>query len=133
MDLGYDDLYEAIRCIFFFGTPHQGLRTVDMVGERTGSQKVLIRAQLKEGSEYLENKKEALSRLWGRFSGKVITFYESKACTITSTILRYPAGLRLTLIVRVRAVRTGRRGSPNVATIVRSAILAWGILLSDQL
>ena len=133
MGLGYHDLYEAIRCIFFFGTPHQGLRTVDVVGERTGSQKALIRAQLKEGSEYLENQKEALSRLWGRFCGKVVTFYENKACTITSTALRYPAGLRLTSIVRVRAVRTGRRGSPNGAAIVRSALLAWGILLSDQL
>ena len=35
-------------------------------------------AQLKEGSEYLENQKEALSRLWEGFHGKVITFYGTK-------------------------------------------------------
>ena len=33
--------------------------------------------QLKEGSEYLENQKEALSRLWEEFHGKVVTFYET--------------------------------------------------------
>ena len=104
-----------------------------MVGERTGSQKALILAQLKEGSEYLENQKEALSRLWGGSCGKVVTFYETKVCTINSTALRYHAGLRLTLIVGVRAIRMGRRRSSNGATIVRSALLTWGISLSDQL
>ena len=35
-------------------------------------------SQLKEGSEYLENQKEALGGLWGEFRGKVVTFYETK-------------------------------------------------------
>ena len=48
-----------------------------MVDEKTDNQNAEILAQLKEGSEYLENQKEALSRLWEGFRGKVITFYET--------------------------------------------------------
>ena len=51
-----------------------------MVDEETDDQKLQARnllAQLKEGSEYLENQKEALSRLWDDFRGKVVTFYET--------------------------------------------------------
>ena len=45
--------------------------------EETDIQNAEILAQLKEGSEYLENQKEALSLLWEGFRGKVITFYET--------------------------------------------------------
>ena len=48
--------------------------------EETRNQKAEVLnllAQLKEGSEYLENQKEALSRLWEEFHGKVVTFYET--------------------------------------------------------
>ena len=62
-----------------------------MVGERTDSQKALALAQLKEGSEYLENQKEVLNRLWRMFSGKVVTFYEREACRITPAVLHDPA------------------------------------------
>jgi hypothetical protein len=34
-------------------------------------------AQLREGSEFLENQKEHLTRVWERFHGKVFTFYET--------------------------------------------------------
>ena len=50
-----------------------------MVDEEADDQKLQVQNllfQLKEGSEYLENQKEALSRLWEDFRGKVITFYE---------------------------------------------------------
>lgn len=33
--------------------------------------------QLKEGSEFLENQKEDLVRIWERFNGKVVSFYET--------------------------------------------------------
>ena len=51
-----------------------------MVDEETEDQnvRVYLLAQLKEGSEYLENQKEALSRLWEGFRGKVVTFYETE-------------------------------------------------------
>ena len=50
-----------------------------MVDEEPNEQKTLnILAQLREGSEYLENQKEALSRLWEGFPGKVVTFYETE-------------------------------------------------------
>ena len=79
----YHDLSESIRCIFFFGTPHQGLRAAkldEMVDEEADNQKVQVDllTQLREGSEYLENQKEDLSRLWEEFRGKVVTFYETK-------------------------------------------------------
>ena len=50
-----------------------------MVDEKPNEQKTLnLLAQLREGSEYLENQKEALSRLWEEFRGKVVTFYETE-------------------------------------------------------
>ena len=51
-----------------------------MVGEEADDQKLQVQnllVQLKEGSEFLENQKEVLSRLWEDFHGKVITFYET--------------------------------------------------------
>jgi len=35
-------------------------------------------AQLREGSEYLENQREALTRVWNDFRGMVCTFYETQ-------------------------------------------------------
>ena len=76
-------------------------------------------AQLKDGSEYLENQKEALSRLWKGIEGKVVTFYETvptesvkKVCGYhtnhTGIFLSCAWRLRLTLIAGVRIVRAGR-------------------------
>ena len=62
-----------------------------MVDEETEDQniRVYLRAQLKEGSEYLENQKEALSRLWKGFRGKVITFYETEPTKPVKKVCRY--------------------------------------------
>ena len=51
-----------------------------MADEEADNQKVQVNllTQLREGSEYLENQKEDLSRLWEEFRGKVVTFYETK-------------------------------------------------------
>ena len=46
-------------------------------------------AQLKEGSEYLENQKESLSRLWEGFYGKVVTFYETEPTGSVKKVRRY--------------------------------------------
>lgn len=35
-------------------------------------------AQLREGSEYLENQKDDLSEMWGKLRGKVFTFHETE-------------------------------------------------------
>ena len=64
-----------------------------MVDEETGNQKVRVLnqlAQLKEGSEYLENQKEALSRLWEGFRGKVVTFYETEPARSVKKVRRHP-------------------------------------------
>ena len=63
-----------------------------MVDEETGNQMVQVHnllAQLKEGSEYLENQKEDLSRLWEGFRGKVVTFYETKPTKFVKKVRRY--------------------------------------------
>jgi hypothetical protein len=83
---GTQGIRDCIRGIFFFGTPHQGLRTVELEemldgadGESDTGLKVRnLLAQLREGSEFLENQKEALSRMWENFHGKVFTFYETE-------------------------------------------------------
>ena len=100
-------------------------------------------AQLKEGSEYLENQREALSRLWEDFRGKVITFYETKPMKSVKKVNTTPTALcflrisgakcfasfvredsRLTPKVGARIIRKGRRRSPNGAAIVCSALFA---------
>ena len=124
-----------------------------MVDEETDNQKVQVNllAQLREGSEYLENQKEALSHLWEGFRGKVVTFYETKQTKsvkkvrrTTTTALYYPNFERalcfvsslleertvgysgLTEIARAGTIRTGRtrKRSPNGAAVVCSALFA---------
>jgi hypothetical protein len=88
----YRDIFDSIRGAFFFGTPHQGLRTVeleDMAGdleEGDGQQKVMnLLAQLREGSDYLYQQRSSLATMWQRFHGRVLTFYETER---TSSVRR---------------------------------------------
>jgi len=79
----YPDIRDCILGIFFFGTPHQGLRTVELcnIFDEQPDADVKVRdllAQLHEGSEYLENQQEALRQMWDTIRGKVITFYETE-------------------------------------------------------
>ena len=106
-----------------------------MVDEETDNKNAEVLAQLKEGSEYLENQKEALSRFWEGFRGRVTTFYGTVP---TKSIKKVPrriprapclvpedrAHSRLTIIAGARIVQTGRKQSPNGAAIVRSALFA---------
>ena len=78
--------------MFFFGTPHQGLRAAEheeAVSEETDSRGALMLSQLEEGSEYLENQREALSRLWEEFGGSVVTFYETESTEPDREVCRY--------------------------------------------
>jgi len=92
---GNDGIRDCIRGIFFFGTPHQGLRIAelrDMVDEESDYHLKIqnLLTQLAEGSEFLENQKEALSQIWHNFSGKVFTFYETeKTGSINKVGIRY--------------------------------------------
>ena len=45
--------------------------------------------QLGEGSEYLENQKEDLVRLWEEYRGKVVTFYETEPTISVKKVCRY--------------------------------------------
>ena len=62
-----------------------------MVDEETEDKNVRVHllAQLKEGSEFFENQKEALSRLWESFPGKVVTFYETKPTKSVQKVCRH--------------------------------------------
>ena len=63
-----------------------------MVDEETDDQRVQVHnllAQLREGSEYLENQKEALSRLWKGIEGKVVTFYETEPTESVKKVCGY--------------------------------------------
>lgn len=75
-------LRDCIRAIFLFGTPHQGLLTLELskiVDDESDNTKVRdLLAQLKEGSEFLENQKESLTGVWNAFKGKIISFYETE-------------------------------------------------------
>ncbi|KAF8242573.1 hypothetical protein K440DRAFT_481581, partial [Wilcoxina mikolae CBS 423.85] len=74
--------HKSILCsthgVFFFGTPYQGLRTDELeeMVEDDEQRSDFIK-QLKEGSEFLENQKEDLLRVWERFKRKVVSFYEN--------------------------------------------------------
>ena len=112
-----------------------------MVDEETENRRAEVLAQLKEGSEYLENQKGALGRLWGGFYGEVVTFYEAgpikkvrryhtEIPALFPPYMKKRAYSRLTVIVGARITRTGRKRSPNGEAIVRSALFAKGISLS---
>lgn len=85
-------MFDHIRGVFFFGTPHQGLRTAeleDMAGDLEdgeGQWKVMnLLRQLREGSEYLLDQRDNLAMMWERFHGRVVTFYETE---LTSSVRR---------------------------------------------
>jgi len=48
-----------------------------MVAVHSGGQQNNLIMQLKEGSEFLEEQKEAMLRVWEVFKGKVFSFYET--------------------------------------------------------
>lgn len=58
---------------FFFGTPHQGLRTKELEAVATCG----LIEQLREDAEFLDNQKEELMQICQVFKGKVVSFYET--------------------------------------------------------
>ncbi len=83
-DPGYRNIYESVRGIFFFGTPHQGLDVKDF--------REMIRRQAEEGvdnyeleqlldrldvdSEFLHDQRESCRPMWELFTGQVCSFHE---------------------------------------------------------
>ena len=50
-----------------------------MLKDGTGATKLqTLQHQLREGSEYLENQKGALSKIWNEFRFKTVSFYETE-------------------------------------------------------
>jgi hypothetical protein len=74
----HKSILDSTYGIFFFGTPHQGLRTdelEELVDVNSGGMRKNLILQLKEDSEVLENQKEDLIRMWEGFKRKVVSFY----------------------------------------------------------
>ncbi|KAF8247690.1 hypothetical protein K440DRAFT_643546 [Wilcoxina mikolae CBS 423.85] len=84
----HESILSATQRIFFFGTPHQGLRTEELeaaVDAESDGQRNNLLIQLREGSEFLDTQKEDLIRIWDGFKGKLISFYETAT---TKSIMR---------------------------------------------
>jgi hypothetical protein len=82
----YVDLCDSLRGMFFFGTPHRGMRTVeleeiaDQIDDDMYDQMKVrtLAAQLCESSDYLENQNAELRGMWNDFPGEVFSFYETE-------------------------------------------------------
>jgi hypothetical protein len=83
-------LLDSTRAIFFFGTPHQGLRTAEletMVDDLSGGKetsRLRLLMQLRENSEFLDTQRDALDDIWsGR---KIISFYEVEKTRVVQKV-----------------------------------------------
>jgi len=90
-DIPSRDIFDAVRGIFFFGTPHQGLNVEDlkemvrMQTEKDNYELSQLLDQLNDDSEYLVNQSEACRSMWEHFTGKICSFCETnKTETIES-------------------------------------------------
>jgi hypothetical protein len=99
-DTAHRDIFDAVRGIIFFGTPHQGLNVDDlkemmaMQTEMDNYELPQLLDQLNNDSEFLGNQKEACNPMWKQFTGKICSFYEtSKTETVINVGL--PRGLFL--------------------------------------
>jgi hypothetical protein len=77
----HSHILDATRTVFFFGAPHNGMRTTEleaMVKDMSSdleSQATKLLQQLREGSEFLESQRDELVDIWsGR---KIISYYET--------------------------------------------------------
>jgi len=83
-DTARRDIFDAVRGIFFFGTPHQGLNIDDLreivtiQAEKDNYELGQLLEQLNNDSEFLINQKEACMSMWDRFTGKIYSFYETE-------------------------------------------------------
>ncbi len=85
-DIEIRDIYDSTKGIFFFGTPHQGLDVCDLKemldvqakNQIDNYERPQLLDQLNIDSEFLESLKESSARMWGQFSGRICSFYETE-------------------------------------------------------
>jgi hypothetical protein len=85
-------IYDSVRGIVFFGTPHQGLNVDDLkemvamqAEERDNYDLPQLLDQLNNDSEFLGNQKEDCIPMWDQFTGKICSFFETgKTETVVS-------------------------------------------------
>jgi len=90
-DPGRRDIFDAVRGIFFFGTPHQGLNIDDLreiVANQAETDNYELRQlleQMNNHSGYLEDQREDCIPMWQQFTGKICSFYETeRTATVVS-------------------------------------------------
>lgn len=72
---------DATSAIFFFGTPHAGMRTdeleamVEDMCSGVDSQSMRLLQQLRDGSEFLEAQRDGLVDIWK--DRKIFSYYET--------------------------------------------------------
>ncbi|KAF8533001.1 hypothetical protein BDD12DRAFT_785076, partial [Trichophaea hybrida] len=88
----HKQILDSTRAIFFFGTPHNGLRTAEleaMVEDLSGgveTARLRLLMQLRENSELLETQRDALEDIWpGR---KIISFYEVEKTPVVQKMVK---------------------------------------------
>jgi len=109
----YQSILNSTHGIFFFGTPHQGLRTDELEGvvDVDSTQRHNLIMQLKEGSEFLETQKEHLLPIFKTLQGlKVVSFYETVKTASVGMVIKalcalFPSGDYLLHIVGIRRHR----------------------------
>jgi hypothetical protein len=83
-DTACRDIFDAVRGIFFFGTPHQGLNVIDLreivaiQAEKDDYELRQLLEQLNNDSDFLVNQKEACISMWQQFTGRICSFYETE-------------------------------------------------------
>jgi hypothetical protein len=78
----HKSILNSTHGIFLFGTPLLGLRTDELESlvddAELGRQRNNLIAQLKDGSEFLDNQREDLLGIWEDSKQKIFSFYETK-------------------------------------------------------
>jgi len=91
----YRQLFDSTRGIHFFGTPHQGLETkellemIDDVSHGQSSRAEFVK-QLQEGANFLDTQRDDITSLWDQASDiEIVSFYETMT---TAVVKKSPSG-----------------------------------------
>ncbi|KAF8251998.1 hypothetical protein K440DRAFT_595037 [Wilcoxina mikolae CBS 423.85] len=100
-------ILDSTRAIFFFGTPHQGLRTAEleaMVQDLSGgveTTRLRLLMQLRENSEFLETQRDALADILP--GCKIISFYEVEKTRVSTPQTYQRSGELVEMVKKVSA------------------------------
>lgn len=80
----YSHILDSTSAVFFFGSPHQGLRTdeleqaLDYQGGDLKLKRFLLLQQIRSGSDFLKTQKNEITQIWPeKTPPRVVSFYET--------------------------------------------------------